>query len=145
MNSDYLIVKKSVLPDYFEKVVEARSLIRSDKAADVTEAVKMVGISRSTYYKYKSDVFLPDEGDLGKKAVFSMLLHHEPGILSRVLSLLADRSANIITITQNPPISGRASVIISVDISGMQCGVSELLEALSQLPQVEQPRLIDIA
>ena len=53
MLEHYLIVHKSVLPDYFEKVVEARRLIESGKAPDVSSAVKMAGISRSTFYKYK--------------------------------------------------------------------------------------------
>ena len=46
MRSKYLLVDKSILPDYYEKVIEARTLISSGKAADVSEAVKMVGISR---------------------------------------------------------------------------------------------------
>ena len=145
MQSDFYIVNKRVLPDYFAKVVEARELLRSGKAHDVTDAARMVGISRSTLYKYKNDVFIPDEGDIGKKAVISMLLHHEPGILSKVLNILAARGANIITISQSPPIGGRASVMISMDISTLQCGIGELLEELSAIEQVEKPTLIDIA
>jgi len=145
MNDDFYIVNKRALPDYFSKVVEARELLRSGKARDVSEAVKRVGISRSTFYKYKNDVFVPDEGDAGKKAVFSMLLKHEPGTLSRVLNILAERGANIITISQNPPIGGRASVVVSMDISTLQCSVNGLLEELGGVPHVERPTLIDIA
>ncbi len=112
MNNDFYIVSSRILPDYFGKVIEARELIRSGKARDVSQAVKMVGISRSTYYKYKDDVFLPSEGDNGKKAVFSMILHHRPGILEQVLSILAENGVNILTITQNPPIQDRASVVV---------------------------------
>lgn len=145
MTSEYYIVNKRILPDYFEKVIEARELVRSGKAKDVSEAVKIVGISRSTYYKYKNDVFLPAEGDLGKKAVFSMILHHERGVLSKVLMRLADVGGSVLTITQNPPISNRASVVVSMDISSLNCSVSALLDTLSEMPGVEQPRLIDIA
>ena len=73
MASEFYIVNKRILPDYFEKVIEARELIRSGRARDVSQAVKMVGISRSTYYKYKDDVFLPSEDENTKKAVFSMI------------------------------------------------------------------------
>ena len=45
MLENYLIVHKSVLPDYFEKVVEARRLVESGRAGDVSSAVKMAGIS----------------------------------------------------------------------------------------------------
>ncbi|MGN1342963.1 MAG: helix-turn-helix domain-containing protein, partial [Traorella sp.] len=51
MIEKYLIIDKEVLPKYFEKVVEAKQLV--DEGYDVTKAVQEVGISRSTYYKYK--------------------------------------------------------------------------------------------
>ena len=63
MKCDYLIVHEKVLPDYFEKVVAARELLRRGKIREVSEAARTVGISRSTYYKYKDYVFMPSEGN----------------------------------------------------------------------------------
>ncbi|MCQ2552135.1 MAG: ACT domain-containing protein [Clostridia bacterium] len=142
--SEYLIVSKSVLPDYFEKVVEAREMIRSGAAKDVSEAVQKVGISRSTYYKYKDYIFAPAKGDSARKAVVSMILHHEKGILGRVLGVLGDGGANILTITQNPPISDRATVVLTMDISGVDTDVKELLNKISYIKGVERLSLIDI-
>ena len=56
MGSKYLVVDKSILPGYYEKVVEARKLLESGKVKDVSQAAKQVGISRSTYYKYRDYV-----------------------------------------------------------------------------------------
>ena len=53
MPSSYLIVHKSILPDYYEKVLECRRLMESGKVREVSQAVKQVGISRSTYYKWR--------------------------------------------------------------------------------------------
>ena len=53
MLSKYLLVDKAILPAYYEKVIEAKALLSSGRVKDVSEAVKEVGISRSTYYKYK--------------------------------------------------------------------------------------------
>ena len=53
----YYVVKKGALPEVLLKVVEANRLIDTQKAASVQEAVDMVGISRSSYYKYKDDIF----------------------------------------------------------------------------------------
>ena len=107
MNSEYLIVHKSVLPDCYERVVRARELIRTGAVREVSEAARMVGISRSTYYKYKDFIFAPSENTACKKAIFSMLLSHERGVLGRVLNCLSDKGANILTIMQNQ--IGRAS------------------------------------
>ena len=145
MDGEYYIVKKTALPDFFSKVVEARELINTGAVKEISEAVRIAGISRSTYYKYKDQVFLPSEGDMVKKAVFSMILKHEKGVLGRVLNVLSDHGANILTITQNPPIGGRASVVISMDISSVTVGISSLIESLANIDGVSAPYLIDIA
>ena len=82
MKSDFLIVHKKILPVYYEKVLEARQLVESGAVRDVSAAVRAVGISRSTYYKYKDFIYSPDNGDAGRKAVISMQLSHEIGVLS---------------------------------------------------------------
>ena len=53
MLDNYLIIHKSILPDYYDKVLEVRRLLESGTVREVSQAVKQVGISRSTYYKYK--------------------------------------------------------------------------------------------
>lgn len=141
----YLIVSKAVLPDYFEKVIAARELIRSGTVKEVSEAVKQVGISRSTYYKYKDYVFAPSATDIARKAVVSLILDHEKGILARVLNALGERGANIITITQNPPISNKAAVVITMDVSAVEGDINDMIKSLSALKGVERLSLIDIA
>ncbi|MDD4076309.1 MAG: ACT domain-containing protein, partial [Eubacteriales bacterium] len=112
---NYLIVDRRILPDYYGKVVEACELLRGGRVRDVSEAVRVVGISRSTYYKYKDYVFAPGEDTLCKKAVISVMLSHEPGILSELLRLLSRVGANILTITQTLPVHEQANVVITLD------------------------------
>ena len=142
MKSDYLIVHKKVLPDYFEKVVEARELLRRGTIREVSEAARTVGISRSTYYKYKDFIFEPGETASGRNAVFLMLLNHEPGVLSNLLSLFSSSGANILTISQSPPIHEKASVTITADVDHLACDVSELMTRAISISGVEQTRLI---
>ena len=56
MAEKYLIVNKKILPDYLDKVIEARHLLMSCEVLTITEAVQRVGISRNTYYKYKREL-----------------------------------------------------------------------------------------
>ena len=144
MNSEYLIVSKTIVPDYYEKVIQVRELLRSGKVKEVSEAVKIIGISRSTYYKYKDHIFRTSEGDLGKKAVLSMMLAHEKGVLGRVLNSLSEYGAHIITISQNPPIGNRASVIITMDITTLISDISSVISGLEKIDGVENPTLIDV-
>ena len=55
--SKYYVVSSDILPDVLEKVIEARNLLQSGKVKRISEAVKAVGVSRGTYYKYKDAVF----------------------------------------------------------------------------------------
>ena len=138
----FLIVDKRILPDYFDKVVETRRLLSSGMVREVSAAVKITGISRSTYYKYKDFIFATDQTSSERKAVFLMMLIHETGILSGVLSLFSGLNANILTITQSPPINKKASVTLSADVSNAVCDAREILKRLAEIPGVEHARLI---
>ena len=142
MLSEYLIVEKSALPDYFIKVVEARRLLESGACAQVIDAVHAVGISRSTYYKYKDKILEPSQLTVGRKASLMLQLNHEAGMLSRVLAMVSACNANVLTITQSLPIHGKASLMLSLDLSQLSRGIDELTEGLSGIEGVENVRLL---
>jgi chorismate mutase len=136
MASDYLIVSKKILPDYLEKVIRARDLLSTHKAASVTEAARMAGISRNTYYKYRDSVYAPSESSGVRRANLSLVLAHEPGSLSTVLHALSDANMSVITISQSIPIAGTASVTISLDITRSEFDAAEMILHLKKLTQV---------
>ncbi len=144
MLENYLIVHKSILPDFFDNILEAKHLLEEGKAKNVMQATKMVGISRSTFYKYKDYILEPIRMSEGRKAVISMLLSHETGILSHVLTKVSDAGASILTITQSLPVHGKASVTITLDISGMPSLVTSLLKDIDECQGVENTKLIAI-
>lgn len=144
MLENFLIVNKEILPDYYEKVVEARNMINDGSVKGISEAVKLVGISRSTYYKYKDYIFLPGENTSGRKAVISLMLSHEKGILSEVLNTLSSRNVNILTITQSIPINKKASVVLSLDISDVKQNIEDIIHTLDKLIGVNNVRLLAI-
>ncbi|MBR1565178.1 MAG: ACT domain-containing protein [Oscillospiraceae bacterium] len=144
MLDQYLIIHKSILPEYYEKVIEARRLIETGKIKDVSQAVREVGISRSTYYKYKDFILEPTEISGGRKAVLSMMLNHEQGILSALLQRICEARANVLTITQSLPIRDRASVTISLDVSEVDGSMEDFVAKLTEVPGVEQVRVLAV-
>ena len=82
------------------KVVEAKRLIESGKIASVQEATEKVGISRSSFYKYKDDIFPFHDTAKGRTITLVIQLDDEPGLLSVVLKTVAEFHANILTIHQ---------------------------------------------
>lgn len=72
------------------------------------------------------------------------MLDHQKGILSKVLSIISEKNASILTINQNIPIHQIASVMISLDFSELTCTVDELLEAIGNISGATKVELVSI-
>lgn len=141
VNTEYLLVRKSILPDYMEKVVQARYLLASGEVSTVTDAVRRCGISRNTYYKYKDSVFLNEPARHTRHAVLSLIIRDEPGALAAVINQLTGQNTSVLTISQAIPVASRANVLVSVDISEMACSMDELLKSLKSISSVRSVHL----
>ncbi|MBZ4647175.1 MAG: chorismate mutase [Petroclostridium sp.] len=137
----YFLVDSSVLPEVFAKVIEAKRLLQTGKVKTINDAVQLVGISRSAYYKYKDCVFPFYEISQGKIITLFFILEDVPGILSNILNVIARARANILTINQNIPINGVANITISIQTGNMEGNIEELV---SQMEVIEGVRKIDI-
>lgn len=133
---NYYIVEAGVLPEIFRKVVETRRLLDTGEAETVNQAVRITGISRSAFYKYK-DAVRPFQDMLhGRIVTFQLLLKDEPGLLSQVLNRFAGSGANILTINQGIPSNGSAVVTVNAETSGMEGTLQKLLEEIGGLAGV---------
>ena len=56
-STGYYVVRQKAVPEVLLKVVEAKKLLETEKVRSVQDAVDAVGISRSSFYKYKDDIF----------------------------------------------------------------------------------------
>lgn len=138
----YLMVNTKILPEVFEKVIEAKELLRTGKCKGITEAVKVVGISRSSYYKYKDFVFSVSEGTHVHKATIGFLLSHKAGTLSRIIDRIAQINGNILTINQDIPINNAASVSITFDTTNMEIGLDSFIDEVKSMEDVVKVNLI---
>ena len=128
----YYVVTKKAVPEVLLKVVEAKRLLESAKASTVQEAADMVGISRSSFYKYKDDIFPFHDNAKGKTITFMIQMDDETGHLSDVLHIVADYHANILTIHQSIPVNGIASLTLSVDVLNETGDISQMVDTIEQ-------------
>ena len=142
--SKYYVVSGDILPDVLEQVMQARILLQSGKAKRISEAVKMVGISRGTYYKYKDAVFSFNAEQSNRKAIISMILRNEKGTLSKVLSLFSVKQVNVLAINQTIPINGIANVALTLDISDLEISIQSLVSLIEAMPMVEKADLVAV-
>lgn len=142
--SKYYVVSGDILPDVLEQVMQARILLQSGKAKRISEAVKMVGISRGTYYKYKDAVFSFNAEQSNRKVIISMILRNEKGTLSKVLSLVSVKQVNVLAINQTIPINGIANVALTLDISDLEISIQSLVSLIEAMPMVEKADLVAV-
>lgn len=144
VDEKFYIVNMSVLPGVFYKVMQVKELLNTGKVKDISEGVKKVGISRSTYYKYKDAIYPMVEGLNSKKLTIVLLLSHESGVLSRVLDFIATKDLNILTINQDIQINMTANVSITLDVSKIKSDVKNFLYKISEIDGVMKVRVLAI-
>ncbi len=132
-DQEYFIIHRKVLPDYFEKVIQIKEKISN--GSNVSEACKEVGLSRSTFYKYKDYVNRPS-ADIGKRIILSLKLVDLPGVLSNILNDIASRKANILTITQELPIHNVAFVTLTISITDVEISIQTFISELKLVKNV---------
>ena len=113
------------------KVAEAKRLLSTGEASTVNDATRMTDISRSAFYKYRDAIFPIQNMMAGHIITFQLMLTDEPGVLSAILSIFAQSSANILTINQAIPTNGCASVTVSAETSDLSVTVEEFLHILA--------------
>ena len=138
----YYVLKEKAVPEVLLKVVEAKRLIESGKIVSVQEATEKVGISRSSFYKYKDDIFPFHDTAKGRTITLVIQLDDEPGLLSMVLKTIAEFHANILTIHQSVPVNGIASLSLSVDVLPQTGDVAEMLEHIEEQEGIHYVKIL---
>ena len=138
----YYIVKKKAVPEVLLKVVEAKRLLDSEKAITVQEATERAGISRSSFYKYKDDIFPFHDNTRGKTITLMLQLDDLPGLLSNVLNHITKYHANILTIHQAIPVNGIASLTLSMDLLPETGNISDMIEDIESIKGIHYTKII---
>lgn len=141
-SANYYIIKRKALPEVFLKVVQAKTYLEKEKAMTVQEAVDLVGISRSSFYKYKDSIFPFYENSRGRAITVGMKIDDEPGLLSTVLNQIADYKANILTIHQTIPINGVADITFSIEVLPTTGDVHEMVQSLIETDGIHQVKIL---
>ena len=140
--SKYFVVKQRAVPEVLLNVVEAKKLLESERVITVQEATDRVGISRSSFYKYKDDIFPFYDNAKGKTITLVMQMDDEPGLLSDLLHIVAVYHANILTIHQSIPVNGVATLTLSVEVLESTGNVSRMVEDMEEKHGVHYVKIL---
>lgn len=138
----YFIVEASALPEVFLKVAEAKMLLQTGTVSTVNDATKATGISRSAFYKYR-DAVIPFQNMMtGRVITFQLHLQDRQGLLSHLLTIMAEHKANLQMINSIVPTGGSAILTITAETIDVTIPLEELLELLGSVPGVIKAEII---
>ena len=140
--SKYFVVKQKAVPEVLLKVVEAKKMLETERALTVQEAADKVGISRSSFYKYKDDIFPFYDNTKGKTVTLVVQMDDVQGLLSDLLHVVADYKANILTIHQSIPVNGVATLTLSVEVRENTGNMSSMIEDLEAVDGVHYVKIL---
>ena len=140
--SKYFVVKQKAVPEVLLKVVEAKKLLESERVITVQEATEWVGISRSSFYKYKEDIFPFYDNTKGKTVTFVVQMDDEQGLLSDLLHIVAVYKANILTIHQSIPVNGVATLTLSVEVRDNTGNISKMVEEIEEQNGIHYVKIV---
>ena len=140
--TSFFVLREKAVPEVLLKVVEAKRLLDSGKVESVQDATEAVGISRSSFYKYKDDIFPYHENQKGKTITMVIQLDDKPGLLSIVLKTIADFHANILTIHQSIPVNGIASLSLSIDVFPTTGNVEDMKNSIESVQGIHYAKIL---
>ena len=143
-NTKYYVVKKKAVPEVLIKVVETKRLLATRRGMTIQEATEEIGISRSSFYKYKDDILPFSDNTRGKTVTLVTQMIDEPGLLSDLLHIVADYRANILTIHQTIPVNGSATVTLSVEVLSDTGNVAGMVEEIEHLKGVQNVKILGV-
>lgn len=142
--SKFYVVSSDILPEVLDKVMEAQNLLQTGQAKRISEAVKIAGISRGTFYKYRDAVFSFNAETSRRKAIINMTVQDVKGVLSVILSLIAKMNCNVLAINQTIPINQVSNVVLTLDISDLEISIYALTSMLKGLERVDKAELVAV-
>ncbi|MBR6999882.1 MAG: ACT domain-containing protein [Lachnospiraceae bacterium] len=139
---EYYIVKQRALPEVLMKVVEAKHRLACDASLTVQEVTDAIGLSRSSFYKYRDDIVPFHENSRGKTLNIMLQVDDRQGVLSAILQQIAGCKANVLTIQQSIPTGGIASVALGVEILPETASTETLLSGIRSVNGVHYLKIL---
>lgn len=140
---NFYLVDLKILPEAIKKTIRVKELLRGKEASSINEAVRMVNMSRSAYYKYKDHVASLDEEPQKKTILFAVIADADTALLNRVIKKISLKGNEIISCYRSVPIGKRTLLSISVETILEPADLDSTIKAVQRMRGVRSARIID--
>ena len=91
-NHKFYLVREDILPEAIKKTIKVKEILKHHQTRTINEAVRMMDLSRSAYYKYKDYVFPFYDVTQGKIVTLSVMIFGFVTATSPAMSITAPPS-----------------------------------------------------
>lgn len=142
LEDKYYVVKERAVSEVLLKVVKVKALLNSDKNISVSDAAKKYDLSRSSYYKYKDDIFPFYDNSRGRTITLSIEMYDKRGLLSEILKKVSEYQANILTIHQSIPVNNIAGISLSIEVLEDTGNISAMIEDIEKMKYITDLKIL---
>ena len=139
--NEFYLVSKKVLPKIMLSVIEVKKILDNNTNVKIATAVKKVGISRSSYYKYCQYIHCLNKS-IGKKITLHIQAKNIIGSLSELTKIISKNKYNILTITQPASYDDKNDITISIEANKKSTNIDTLLNDLKKSNQTKFVEII---
>lgn len=140
--TNYYVLREKAVPEVLLKVVEMKRLLELNKDMPILDAAEKIGISRSSFYKYKDDISPFYQGEKGRIITIIIQVHDAPGVLSYILQKVTQYKLNVLTIHQSIPVHKVATITLSAEVLSTEDNVSIIIDELQLYDAVRDLTLV---
>ena len=138
MGQEFLIIDKSILPEHFGMVIEIKELINN--GYKISDACKKVGLSRSTFYKYKDYVFLTS--GLNNKKANLLVKMKEKGSFIELLTFLEELNIKTLNIHKEALVNGVQEIFLTVSTDNITADFNDVVKDMRRVNCVKEVLLL---
>lgn len=140
---DYILVSKKILPKVIDDVLKAKKIL-DEEGITILEAVKKVGISRTSFYKYCDTVFTFDNFVKEGALKIHITVNDKVGVLSEITKLISKHNYNILTANQDEPLDGISDITISIAPKDNATVINKVIDDIKKHENVRKIKLMGL-
>lgn len=140
---NFYLVDLKILPEAIKKTIRVKELLKKKEASSINEAVKMVDMSRSAYYKYKDHVASLEDQPKRELLLFTILADADTALINRIIKKISREGNEILSCNRSIAVGRRALLSVSVETSLDGSEQDEVAKAVRRMKGVRNVEVID--
>ncbi len=130
---EYYLVDFDILPAAIKSTIRAKQMLEEGKVSTIYDAVRITGISRSAFYKYKDHVSDAATGNERDILTMILMLPNDTQVMTRLLRRLDKLDAVPVTMEKSAPAGKYISMTFSFFIVDLPVSSEELVKEVKAI------------